>query len=53
MSWAHLNFYRMLGGATPLNRNTLILTTRGRKTGREISKPLFFYQHGARVFIVA
>lgn len=53
MSWAHMNFYRMCGGATPLNRNTLILTTRGRKTSREISKPLFFCQQGARVFIVA
>ncbi len=53
VSWMHLGFYRMWSGATPLNRNTLILTTRGRKTGREISKPLLYYQQNERIFVVA
>ena len=38
---------------TPLNRNTLILTTRGRKTGREISKPLLHVKDGGRLYLVA
>ncbi|HYL59259.1 MAG TPA: nitroreductase/quinone reductase family protein [Candidatus Acidoferrales bacterium] len=53
ISWMHANVYRMIGGATPLNRNTLILTTRGRKTGREISKPLLCYRQDGRIYIVA
>lgn len=54
--WAsrmHVSFYRLWGGMTPLNRNTLILTTRGRKTRREIPKPLVFYKEDGRIFIVA
>src|SRR5208282_3202387 len=49
----HLGFYRMWGGATPLNRNTLILTTRGRKTGRRIAKPLLYVEHDGRLYLVA
>ena len=52
-SWMHVNLYRLWGGMTPLNRNTLILTTRGRKTGRQISKPLVFFKQDDRTFIVA
>jgi F420H(2)-dependent quinone reductase len=52
-SWRHVHLYRLWGGMTPLNRNTLILTTRGRKTGRQISKPLLFYKQDDRIFIVA
>jgi deazaflavin-dependent oxidoreductase (nitroreductase family) len=53
ISWAHIGFYRASGGASSLNQNTLILTTRGRKSGREISKPLLYYQQDSRIYIVA
>jgi len=53
MSAAHVATYRLWGGIGPLNRNTLILTTRGRKSGREISKPLLYFQDQGRLYIVA
>lgn len=53
ISGMHVATYRLFGGAGPLNRNTLILTTRGRKSGREIAKPLLYYQNGAKVYLVA
>lgn len=53
VSQMHVCFYRLWGGMTPLNRNTLILTTRGRKTGREISKPLLYVEDGGRLYLVA
>ena len=53
MSQAHAATYRLWGGWGPLNRNTLILTTRGRKTGREISKPLLYFEDQGRVYLVA
>src|SRR5271157_2515047 len=53
MSVAHVATYRLWGGIGPLNRNTLILTTRGRKSGREISKPLLYFQDQGRLYIVA
>ncbi len=49
----HVVTYRLWGGWGPLNRNTLILTTRGRKSGREISKPLLYFEDHGRVYIVA
>ena len=49
----HAGVYRMLRGCGLLNRNTLILTTRGRKTGREITVPLLYVEDGGRVYIVA
>ena len=52
MSRAHSALYRMLGGAGFMNRNTLLLTTRGRKTGREISIPLLYVEDGGRLYIV-
>ena len=52
-SRAHAGVYRMLGGIGFLNRNTLVLTTRGRKTGREISVPLLYVEEGGRLYIVA
>ncbi|MGH7858529.1 MAG: nitroreductase/quinone reductase family protein, partial [Candidatus Binatia bacterium] len=33
--------------------NTLILTTRGRKSGREIATPLFHVAEGERLYVVA
>ena len=52
VSRAHAGLYRVLGGAGFMNRNTLVLTTRGRKTGREIAVPLLYVQEGERLYIV-
>ena len=52
MSRAHSALYRMLGGAGFMNRNTLLLTTSGRKTGREVSIPLLYVEDGGRLYIV-
>ena len=40
----HVFLYRLTAGLGPFDRNICILTTRGRKTGREISKPLWYYE---------
>jgi len=53
MSNAHVSAYRLMGGATPANRNTLILTTRGRRSGREIPKPLLYVENDGKLYIVA
>ncbi len=53
VSGTHVAFYRLSGGMSPLNRNTLILTTRGRKTGRRIAKPLLYVEHDGRLYLVA
>jgi deazaflavin-dependent oxidoreductase (nitroreductase family) len=53
MSRLHSHLYRLLGGRGFLNNNTLLLTTRGRKTGREVSIPLLYVAEGERLFIVA
>jgi F420H(2)-dependent quinone reductase len=53
VSQVHVATYRMLGGWGPFNQHTLILTTRGRKSGNEISKPLLYYSESDRVYIVA
>ncbi len=52
-SWMHVNFYRTWGGSGPFNRNVLVLTTRGRKTGRTIPKPLIYYENEGRLYLVA
>ena len=52
MSRLHSTVYRMLGGSGFINRNTLILTTTGRKTGRETSTPLLYVEDGGRLYIV-
>jgi deazaflavin-dependent oxidoreductase (nitroreductase family) len=48
----HAGLYHVLGGAGFFNRNTLVLTTRGRKTGREIAVPLLYVEEGGRLYIV-
>ena len=52
-SRTHAQLYRMLHGIGSLNRNTLVLTTRGRKTSRELSVPLLYVEGGGRLYIVA
>ena len=53
MSQAHAGLYRLLGGSGFFNRNTLVLITRGRKTGRETPAPLLYVADGDRLYIVA
>jgi deazaflavin-dependent oxidoreductase (nitroreductase family) len=53
MSRTHSALYRVLGGAGFMNRNTLILTTRGRKSGRDTPGiPLLYVEDGGRLYIV-
>jgi deazaflavin-dependent oxidoreductase (nitroreductase family) len=52
-SCQHVFFYRLTGGFGPFDRSICILTTRGRKSDREIAKPLWYYQQGERLYIVA
>ena len=52
-SEAHVFFYRLTGGAGPFDRNICILTTRGRKSGRQISRPLWYYERDGRVHVIA
>ncbi|MBI1817074.1 MAG: nitroreductase family deazaflavin-dependent oxidoreductase [Deltaproteobacteria bacterium] len=49
----HATLYRVVGGKGLLGKNTLIVTTRGRKTGREVPTPLLYIAEGERLYIVA
>ena len=49
----HATLFRWLGGKGFLNRNTLVLTTSGRKTGRQTAIPLFYVTEGDRLYVVA
>jgi hypothetical protein len=53
VSAQHAFFYRLIGGLGPFDRNICILTTRGRKTGRQISKPLWYYKQRDRLHVIA
>jgi deazaflavin-dependent oxidoreductase (nitroreductase family) len=44
---------RIARGRGPLTSNVLILTTRGRQTGRERSTPVLYFDRGAHRYIVA
>jgi deazaflavin-dependent oxidoreductase (nitroreductase family) len=50
----HTQLFRWLG-LTGLGafRNTLILTTRGRKTGKEIPTPLLYVEQDGKLYLVA
>jgi F420H(2)-dependent quinone reductase len=52
-SGADVAFYRMFGYLSPLNGSKLVLTTRGRKTGREVSTPLTFLERDGKLYVVA
>ena len=50
----HTNLFRTFGPSGPgAFRNTLILTTRGRNTGRETSTPLLYVEEGEKLYLVA
>jgi len=53
VSRLHTHLLRWVGGKGFLARNVLILTTRGRKTGRERSIPLLYIRDAERLYIVA
>jgi F420H(2)-dependent quinone reductase len=45
-------FHRLgLGRSRLIGQDSLILTTRGRKTGRETSTPLFYAEDGDRLYV--
>jgi len=50
----HTFLFRSIGFTGPgAFRQTLILTTRGRKTGRESSVPLLYVEENGKLYIVA
>jgi F420H(2)-dependent quinone reductase len=50
----HMSLFRWVGLTGPgAFRQTLILTTRGRKTGREVSTPLLYIEDNEKFYIVA
>jgi|ERR1022692_4772314 deazaflavin-dependent oxidoreductase (nitroreductase family) len=52
-STAHVSAYRLFGGRVAAGERTLLLTTKGRKTGVENTKPLFYVEDGGRLYVVA
>jgi deazaflavin-dependent oxidoreductase (nitroreductase family) len=49
----HAHLYTLLRGRGFLNRSTLVLTTTGRKSGRETAIPLLYVREADRLYIVA
>ncbi len=50
----HTSLFRWVGFTGPgAFRQTLILTTRGRKTGREVSTPLLYIEENGKLYLVA
>ena len=52
-STAHVSAYRLFGGRVAAGERTLLLTTKGRKTGVENTKPLFYVEDGGHLYVVA
>ena len=53
VSGMHVALYRLVDGWSPINWNTLVLTVRGRKSGREIAKPLLYLERDGKLYVVA
>lgn len=49
----HLALFRILHGAGPIGADTVILTTRGRVTGRPRSTPLYYVEEQGRRYVAA
>ncbi len=50
----HTQMFRWIGLTGPgAFKNTLILTTRGRKTGKEIPTPLLYVEQDGKLYVVA
>src|ERR1051325_238569 len=53
-SRVHTALFRWVGATGPgAFRNTLILTTRGRKTGRDVATPLLYIEDQGKLYVVA
>lgn len=53
-SRVHTRLYRWFGAPGPgALRSTLILTTRGRRTGREVATPLLHVERDGKLYVVA
>ena len=52
VSGMHVALYRLVDGWSPINWNTLVLTVRGRKSGREIAKPLLYLERDGKLYVV-
>jgi deazaflavin-dependent oxidoreductase (nitroreductase family) len=53
-SRVHTTLFRRFGSTGPgAFRSTLLLTTRGRRTGRETSTPLLYVEDGGKLYLVA
>ena len=53
VSAMHVSAYRLFGGRVALGEKTLLLTTTGRKTGNQNTKPLFYVEDGGHLYVVA
>jgi deazaflavin-dependent oxidoreductase (nitroreductase family) len=49
----HTGLVRLVGGRGIVARNILVLVTRGRKTGRDVTAALLYVREGERLYIVA
>ena len=49
----HLVLFRLFGGAGLLGADTLVLTTRGRRSGRARSTPLYYLERDGAYFVAA
>lgn len=52
LSRVHTALMRLVGGKGLLARNCLLLTTRGRKSGRDITTPLLYVADGSNLYVV-
>ncbi len=53
-SRVHTSLFRRFGSMGPGTfRSALLLTTRGRRTGRETSTPLLYVEDGGKLYLVA
>ena len=53
VSSMHVALYLLVDGWSPISWNTLVLTVRGRKSGREIAKPLLYLERDGKLYVVA
>jgi proline iminopeptidase len=49
----HARLFRLFGRTPLLGRNVLVLTTRGRRSGRETTTALFYVEQQGKLYVVA
>ncbi len=52
VSHTHTALMRLVGGKGILARNCLLLTTRGRTSGRDVTTPLIYVAEGEKLYVV-